>query len=255
MVTRLRSTIDDRERSAADATRARDDMRRFLADLSHELRTPLTALKGYSDLYAGQMLDEAGALDRAMARIGDESERLSDLVNDMLQLARQAPTPDRSELFDACDIVQVVVDDLRAAHPELDIELDLAPDTDCVLSGRPDRLHQAILNVGSNACQHTDPSGGVQFDVRSTDTELVIKVIDHGPGIDPTEIDKIFLPFYRPDTSRGRDGRGGAGLGLAITNQILERHHGTVGVEATTPGGGATFTLTVPLAAIGVVNH
>ena len=70
---------------------------------------------------------------------------------------------------------------------------------------------------------------------------------DHGPGVDPAEIDNIFLPFYRPQTSRGRDGRGGAGLGLAITQQVIDRFDGTVAVEAT-PGGGATFTLVVPLA-------
>ena len=222
-------------------------MRRFLADASHELRTPLTALKGYSDLYAGNMLDEPGALDRAMARIGDESERLSVLVTDMLALAREAPTSEQAEVFDPCGTVRSVVDDLQAAHPEIPIDLELAPDMECKVFGHAYGLHQAILNVGSNACQHTEPQAGVQFEVAATDTSVVISVIDHGPGIDPAEIDKIFLPFYRPQASRGRDGRGGAGLGLAITHQIIERLDGTVSVTAT-PGGGATFTLTVPLA-------
>ncbi len=247
MLRRLRSVIDDRERSAAEATQARDDMQRFLADVSHELRTPLTALKGYSDLYAGNMLAEPGALDRAMARIGDESERLGGLVNDMLQLARQAPTSDHAELFGLSDIVEVVVDDLRVAHPEISVDLDLATGTDSTVSGRPGQLHQALLNVGSNACQHTQEDRGVQFTVHSTDTDIVIQVTDHGPGIVPDEVDKIFLPFYRHETSRGRDGRGGAGLGLAITNQIVERHHGTIAVRSTA-GDGATFTLTFPLA-------
>ena len=248
MLRQLRAVIDDRERSAADATAARDDMQRFLADVSHELRTPLTALKGYSDLYAGDMLGEPGALDRAMARIGNESERLGALVNDMLQLARQAPMSDRTELVDVNDIVEVVVDDLRVAHPTVHIDLDIAVGTDNTVSGQPGQLHQAILNVGSNACQHTQEDSGVQFTVRSTDTDLIIQVSDHGPGIDPDEVDKIFLPFYRHETSRDRDGRGGAGLGLAITHQIVERHHGTITVTST-PGDGAAFTLTVPLAA------
>ena len=249
MVNQLRSVIDDRERAAADATQARDNMQRFLADASHELRTPLTALKGYSDLYAGNMLGEPGALDRAMVRIGSESERLHGLVNDMLQLAREAPLTDRVEPVNIGDIVQVVVDDLRAAHPEVSIELEVAPDAATVVSGRPDRLQQALLNVGSNAVDHTDAEAGVQFRVRSTDANVVVDVVDHGPGVDSGEVDKIFLPFYRHDTSRGRDGRGGAGLGLAISHQIIERHHGTVTVAAT-PGGGATFTLTMPIAPV-----
>jgi len=120
-------------------------------------------------------------------------------------------------------------------------------DTNCTVLGRSDRLHQAILNVGSNACQFTEPNSGVRFRISSTGTSLIIEVIDHGPGIDPAEVDKIFLPFYRPETSRNRDGGGGAGLGLAIAGQILERHHGIV-AAGETPGGGATFTLTIPLA-------
>jgi two-component system OmpR family sensor kinase len=182
-----------------------------------------------------------------MARIGGESERLNGLVNDMLQLAREAPPAESLELIDTGDIVHVVVDDLRAAHPELPIELEIAPDTNCTVLGRSDRLHQAILNVGSNACQHTEPPTGVRFRISSTETSLIIEVIDHGPGIDPAEVDKIFLPFYRPETSRTRDGGGGAGLGLAIAGQILERHHGVV-TAGETPGGGATFILRIPLA-------
>ena len=250
MVVELRSTIDDRERAAQSASEARDAMQRFLADVSHELRTPLTALKGYSDLYAGGMLDEPGALDRAMARIGDESERLNGLVTDMLQLAREAPAAEGSERFDAIEVVAVVAEDLRAAHPSVDVELGVDPNARGVLVGQAGRLHQAILNVGSNACHHAAPNMSVRFVVRSTATDLVIEVIDHGSGVDPAEAERIFLPFYRPETSRGRDGRGGAGLGLAIASRIVEQHHGTITVEPT-PGGGATFVMTMPIAGPG----
>ena len=247
MLARLRSTIDDSERAARSAEEARDAMRRFLADMSHELRTPLTALKGYSDLYAGGMLDEPGALDRAMSRIGDESERLNGLVTDMLQLAREAPSTNRPSSFDATDVVEVVATDLRAAHPTVDIHLDVTPDARTTITGRPGRFHQAMLNLGSNACRHAAPGTPVRFVVTSTDTELVVRVIDHGRGVDPGEADRIFLPFYRSETARERNGGGGAGLGLAIASQIVERHHGDITVEPT-PGGGATFVITIPLA-------
>ena len=87
MVDRLRSTIAERQAAASEAERAREDMERFMADASHELRTPLTALKGFSELHAEGMLDDDG-IDRAMARIGTESERLTTLVNDLLRLLR-----------------------------------------------------------------------------------------------------------------------------------------------------------------------
>ena len=118
MVDRLRAALAERERSEAAATQARDDMRRFLADVSHEIRTPLTALKGYSDLYERGMLAEPGALDRAMSRVGNESVRLHRLVNSMMELVRGGET--RAPLVADVDVPQVVravVDDLRAAYP------------------------------------------------------------------------------------------------------------------------------------------
>jgi two-component system, OmpR family, sensor kinase len=77
----------------------------------------------------------------------------------------------------------------------------------------------------------------------ATDTDLVIRVIDHGPGIDPQDADQIFRPFFRVDSSRARGVGGGAGLGLALTKQIVDRHHGAI-AHGPTPGGGATFQLT-----------
>ncbi|HUV19367.1 MAG TPA: HAMP domain-containing sensor histidine kinase [Ilumatobacteraceae bacterium] len=247
MLDRLRTTINDSERAARSAEEARDAMRRFLADVSHELRTPLTALKGYSDLYAGGMLDEPGALDRAMSRIGDESERLNTLVTDMLQLARETPPTELTEPFDTAQVVEVVVADLCAAHPSVDVGLDVAPGTHTTVTGQQARFHQAMLNLGTNACRHTAPGTPVRFMITSTDTELTIQVIDHGRGVDPGEAEKIFLPFYRAETARERDGGSGAGLGLAIASQIVERHVGAITVQST-PGGGATFAVTVPLA-------
>ena len=247
MLRRLRATIDDSERAAVAAEDARDAMRRFLADVSHELRTPLTALKGYSDLYAGGMLDEPGALDRAMSRIGDESQRLNGLVTDMLQLAREVPSNEPTEDFDVTEVVEVVAADLRAAHPDTDIQVVVAPDAHTNITGQPGRFHQAMLNLGSNACAHTTPGMPVRFVITPTGTDLVVEVVDHGPGVEPHDMEKIFLPFYRAASARTRDGSGGAGLGLAIARQIIENHGGTIAVEQTS-GGGATFVVRVPLA-------
>lgn len=247
MLVRLRATIADSERAALSASEARDAMRRFLADVSHELRTPLTALKGYSDLYAGGMLDEPGALDRAMTRIGAESERLNGLVTDMLQLAREAPTTEPTESFDATGVIEVVAADLRAAHPDVDVLVEVAPSAHTTIAGQPSRFHQAMLNLGSNACAHATTGTPMHFAVISTETDIIVKVIDHGQGIDPSEADRVFLPFYRSEPGRERNNGGGAGLGLAIASQIIERHNGTITIEPTR-GGGATFVLTIPLA-------
>ena len=245
MLTRLRSTLDERELAALEATRSRDDMRRFLADMAHELRTPLTALKGYSDLYARGMLESVPDVDRAMGRIGSESDRLYRLVDDMLQLAREGTTVEVSAPVDLAAVVDGVVADLRAADPDHGISLRRAPG-DLHVMGSAVRLHQAVLNLAANACRHSEPGGeAVTVELEPDGEAVVVRVVDHGPGFDPEDSERIFVPFYRADTSRTRRDRGGAGLGLALARQIVDQHHGRITVE-TTPGGGATFVVTLP---------
>lgn len=244
MLTRLRSTLEQREQAAAEAMRARDDMQRFLADMAHELRTPLTALKGYSDLYAGGMLESTTDVDRAMSRIGSESERLYRLADDMLRLARDGASDETTEVVDVAAIAAEVADDLRAADPDHRITFH-ADSGDHRVTGTPARIHQAILNLGANACNHSGPEAEVAIRVESDGATVVTRVVDHGPGIDPADRHRVFLPFYRTDASRSRQGRSGAGLGLAVTRQIVDRHRGTVTIE-TTPGGGATLVLSLP---------
>ncbi|RLQ80384.1 sensor histidine kinase [Salinibacterium amurskyense] len=250
MVNRLRDALAEREQSAADATRARDDMRRLLADVAHEIRTPLTALKGYSDLYAQDMLSTPGALDRAMSRVGDESIRLNVLVNSMLQLVRDGkPLEIQHERVDLVTVAENVIDDLRVAFPSRAIDADLTAISHASLAGNAAQLHQALLNLGANACRHTPDDTAVSFMASLTEAEAIVSIVDYGPGIPEDERDKIFQPFYRSDPSRVRSSHDGAGLGLAVTLEIAIQHHGSVQLRPT-PGGGATFALHLPLAPV-----
>jgi len=247
MVARLRAALAEREQSAADATRARDDLRRLLADVAHEVRTPLTALRGYSELYQRGMLTETGALDRAMTRIGEESARLHLLVDSILQTARTGDAPAAvREPVEIARVIRNVVDDLRAAFPgrRIDERVDV-PDRSLV--GDRAQLHQAVLNLGANACRHSPADSPITFEATASTDRVIIRVIDHGPGIPESERDKIFLPFYRSDPARARLDRDGAGLGLTVTEQIVFEHDGRVSVSET-PGGGATFAIELPLA-------
>ncbi len=246
MVDRLRAALAEHERSEAVATQARDDMRRFLADVSHEIRTPLTALKGYSDLYEQGMLAEPGALDRAMSRVGDESVRLHRLVKSMLELARGGePNTQVAKDVDVSQVVRAVVEDLRAAYPERRIDVQVDQGIDARVTGDPARIHQAILNLAANACTHTPASTPIAILIEPTAGTVAVRVMDHGAGIDEAEQERIFLPFYQADSSRPRNGHGGAGLGLAVTQQIAHEHRGSISVHPT-PGGGSTFTLRLP---------
>ncbi len=244
MLNRLRDTISTSEAATADAVKARSDMRRFLADASHELRTPLTAVRGYSDLYAGGMLADTESLDRAMGRIGSESERMTRLVNDMLQLTRSGDVDDLvTDDVDMAVLVEDIMSDVRAAYP--DGEITLAPSSDQLLvRGDAGQLHQAILNVVANAIEHGGDAP-VEIVVAGDVQSVTVNVVDHGPGIDADHLEQIFLPFFRADRSRTKKGHVDAGLGLAVTRRILDGHGGSIGVHATL-GGGATFALTLP---------
>lgn len=243
MISQLRDTISRSDEAASEAMRARADMERFMADASHELRTPLTALRGYSDLFEAGMLDEDG-LKRAMQRIGGESERLAVLVTDMLNLVRPSDTSAR-QTVDLAAIVSAAAYDLRAAHPSHQVTHDLQSDDRSEVYGDPARLHQAVLNLGANACQHTPSGTAVELAVRETAEAVTVKVVDHGPGVDIAAAEVLFTPFSRGDESRSRRSHDGAGLGLALVRRIADQHNGQVTVEPT-PGGGATFCLQIP---------
>lgn len=245
MVSRLQAARSTSEQSAAEALVARDDMRRFLADVSHELRTPLTALKGYADLYAVGALETTEDVDRAMSRIGSESDRLTSLTTEMLALAREVPSDEMTVEFDVDTVVAGVVDDVRAARPTQLVASDLA----CGLSvvGAPGRVHQVVLNLATNACEHGASDKGISIRSRQVGSNIEVSVVDHGPGVADEDQSRIFLPLYQAESSRSRQGVGSAGLGLAVCKQIAEDHDGMVTVSQT-KGGGATFTLRLPMA-------
>ncbi len=245
MLANLRTTMDATEQSATDARATRDAMERFLADAAHELRTPLTSLVGYAGLYDSGMLADPESLNRAMSRIGSESRRMTRLVEAMLQLARDGATaPDLNDPVDLVEVARDVVDDLRVANPGRAITR--TGDAPTIVVGDAARLQQALLNLVVNACRHTAPDVAITVQVGEADGIATVSVIDHGVGIAPDNATRIFAPFFQVDAARAHTG-GGAGLGLALVAQIVTAHDGTVEVHET-PGGGATFVVTVPSA-------
>lgn len=242
MVGQLRSTISEREQAAETAERARADMQQFMADASHELRTPLTAISGYHDLHTAGMLDAEGT-DRAMQRIGAESARLTDLVNDLLRLLR--PTdPKAIEAVDVGAVASAVVHDLRAAHRDHKLSIRLT-DAATDIQADPSRIHQAVLNLAANACQHTPAGTSVDVVVERTDDAVVVEIVDDGPGFESAKAEELLQPFVRLDASRSRHEHDGAGLGLTITHRIAEQHGGSLSLSST-PGEGTRQTLQLP---------
>lgn len=248
---------DSEERATASEAR----MRRFVGDASHELRTPLAAIRGFGELYRMGALRTDDDVAQAMRRIEDEARRMGSLVENLLRLARLDEKPHLDlEPLDLSDALFDAAQDLRALDPGRRVmvvslagtPLAVHPHMPVGVMGDESSLRQVILNLVGNANRHTPKGSPVEIAVGAVGSGIVrIEVRDHGEGIDSEQRERVFERFYRTDESRSRSATqgGGAGLGLSIAATIVAQHEGRIGVEET-PGGGATFWLEVPAAAI-----
>jgi two-component system, OmpR family, sensor kinase len=198
-----------------------------------------------------------------MRRIEDEATRMGGLVEDLLLLARlDERRPARAEPVDLAVLAGDAVHDVRGLDPERPVRLTgLQPGSGpvpAVVIGDEGGLRQVVTNLVANAVRHTPPGTPVEVavgvepapepDARANARPCaVLEVRDHGPGLPPEEAGKVFQRFYRVDSSRRRGTGGGSGLGLSIVSAVTAAHGGSVDVR-TTPGGGATFRVALPLA-------
>lgn len=224
--------------------------RAFVADASHELRTPLHALGGQIDVQLRVMEtrpDEARRLAGLMRR---EVDRLSGLVEDLLVLARLEAQGTEALQFQVLDLAAVardVLEQSRALPNVLGRDIELDVDSGRIpVRGDPHRLHQVLLNLVTNGLQHAPDQTSVKLAVHRRDGAACVQVSDHGPGVPPEHLGHVFDRFYRTDAARARF-HGGAGLGLAIAQAIVEVHGGSISA-ANAPAGGALFTVILPLA-------
>ena len=214
--------------------------RRFVADASHELRTPLTILKAEIDL----ALEEGRSpseLRSALVSGGEEVDRLAQLADDLLVLARadEGRLPLHREQVPAADLAEKVADGFK---PHLDgrrIAVSIEPDL--LVDADPLRLEQALSNLIANAIRYG--AGDVEVDGRRAGAATMISVADRGPGFTADLLDHATVRFAR---GNGRRNAAGAGLGLAIVESIASAHGGSVSV-ANRAGGGATVTITLPV--------
>jgi two-component system OmpR family sensor kinase len=218
-------------------------LRRFVADASHELRTPLAAVRAYAELFDRGADKRPADLARAMSGISRESERMSELVEDLLLLARlDEGQPLEREPVDIAELAAEAVETAHAVDPSRPIYLEVEPAR--VLGDRA-RLRRVLDNLLANVRSHTPAGTPAHVRVRSANGSAVIEVSDDGPGLPAGELENVFRRFYRTDTQRSRD-NGGVGLGLSIVAAIAQAHGGTVSASAAN-GGGATFSVVLPL--------
>lgn len=222
--------------------------RRLIGDASHELRTPLANLRAEIDV-ALRVPDDAGRLGAALVSAGEETDRLTGLVQELLVLARA----DQGELtlklvsVDVSAIVRQVADAFSARSDQLGVEVVVASQESLVLDVDPGRIRQALENLVDNALRHGPPGSRVEVVAETRGDLCSIRVLDSGPGFDPGFLSQAFEPFSRSDAGRARV-HGGAGLGLAIVRAIVEAHGGEVRAS-NREGGGGKVAVSLPMSA------
>jgi two-component system OmpR family sensor kinase len=228
--------------SARHASETR--VRQFVADASHELRTPLAAIRGYTELAQRKRDDLPEDVAHAMSRVESETERMTQLVGDMLLLARlDTGRPLEREEVDLSRLVVDAVSDAHIAGPGHEWLLDL-PDEPVTVTGDEARLHQVLANLLANARIHTPPGTLVTTSLVVDESGgAVLTVADDGPGIPAWLRPEIFERFARGDSSRSRRG-GSTGLGLAIVAAVVRAHGGTIDVRSVS--GTTEFVVKLP---------
>jgi two-component system, OmpR family, phosphate regulon sensor histidine kinase PhoR len=224
--------------------------RDFISNISHELRTPLASIRAIVEtLQDGALEEEALAL-RFLDRADSELDTLTQMVEELLELARieSGEVPLRLAESEVLELVEVPLARIRqqAERDEITVEVDIPLDLPTVMADA-ERMRRVVSNLLHNAVKFTDAGGTIRVAAyvdSDADAEVVILVNDNGVGIAAPDLERIFERFYKSDRARTRS-QSGTGLGLAITKHLVEAHGGRIWVESK-KGKGSTFFFTLP---------
>lgn len=260
--TRVGAQVGTRHDEIADLSRDFDRMaerietlvmsqRQLLGDISHELRSPLARLSvalGLARRHAG---DDAPKVTKALNRIERESERLNELIGQLLPLARLETDEDELQKtrIDLQDLVRQIAADADFEAQGRNRSVRVIADEECSFAGNAELMRSAIENVVRNAVRYTAEQTSVEVSLQCSsngeNSRIRINVRDHGKGVPEEALTEIFRPFYRVANARERK-TGGTGLGLAIAERAVRLHGGTVQAANASDGGGLVVEIKLP---------
>ena len=242
---RMLHQIQRREAELREANRLKDE---FLATLSHELRTPLNAILGWTKLLRARAVAPDG-VDRALEKVERNALAQARLVEDLLEVSRITTGKLRLEVrpVDLAGIVHAAIESIRPSADARQVVLETAGVEDgLLLLGDPDRLQQVVWNLLTNAVKFTPPGGRAAVSISRDGEVATLMVRDTGVGIEAAFLANVFDTFRQADASSTRQ-HGGLGLGLSIARRLVELHGGSITASSPGLGGGATFTVRLPI--------
>ena len=212
-----------------------DKMRKeFVANVSHELRTPLTTIRSYTETLLEGALDNKEYTMNFLNVINSESERMTRLVKDLLQLSKL--DYDKMEWnMKSLSILNILRDcvvkmEMAAKQKNQSLSFEAIGEL-CEINGDKDRIEQVIINIISNAIKYTPENGSIKVTAKRLKDSVEIRIADSGIGIPKDDLPRLFERFYRVDKARSRS-MGGTGLGLSIAKNIVEAHKGSIRIES-----------------------
>lgn len=246
----LTDTINDMSLKINQSEKMKNE---FISSVSHELRTPLTAINGWAETIMNGEVRDAGDVKKGMGIIVSEARRLTNMVEELLEFSRiqdgrftlsVEPMDIKAELEDA---VYTYREFFRREGIELnhfDCDEEVPP-----IAGDPERLRQVFCNLLDNAAKHGGSGKRIDTAIARDEDQVVITIRDYGPGIPAEELPHVKYKFYK-GSSKAR----GSGIGLAVCDEIITRHEGTLDID-NAEGGGCIVTIHLPIRAQAVIEQ
>ncbi|MDO9110037.1 MAG: ATP-binding protein [Desulfatirhabdiaceae bacterium] len=234
-----------------DVTRLRrlENMRKdFAANVSHEIKTPLTAIKGFVETLKTGALNRPEEAAKFLGIIEKHTNRLNAIIDDLMKLSLIEQKTDKKEILLENRFLLPILQSARqlcqSMADEKAIQIMLLCEETLSINLNAALIEQAFVNLLDNAIKYSGPGGSIEIKAKKTDAGVAVSFRDHGIGIAPEHLPRLFERFYRADPSRSRK-LGGTGLGLAIVKHIVNAHGGRMAVESA-PGKGSEFVVHIP---------
>jgi len=221
----------------------------FVSNASHELKTPITAISGFTETLLGGAKDDPETLDQFLHIIADESQRLIDLIQDVLSLSRIRAQNTTKLVLKSVSVRELIDQELAVVQQGIErqqLTIDNQVAASLTVTSDPQKLSQIMKNLLTNAIKYNQPHGKVTITSTEDEQHWSLIVADTGIGISADDQQRIFERFYRASPSRSQQLVSGTGLGLAIVKELVAALHGNISVTSQR-GVGTTITVTLPL--------